>query len=442
MCGLVAIISKKEFGFDFKSQTIFEQMLYADALRGEDSTGIYGINKYGNLRSHKSAKHAYEFLQTKSFQDFKSDMFKDYRIVVGHNRAATKGAVKDENAHPWIEDHICLVHNGTLTYHKNLADTEVDSHAICKAFAKKGYKETLPEIMGAFALIWYDAKEKQLCLARNSQRPLWIVETPEADYYSSESEMLLWLLKRNLGKEYEAKYLGTDRIYKYDLDNLKKGYYSEEMPTKKAVPVVVSQPAQQQEKQKSQYNQYGNTSSPGYSVGQRIEFSHETNTVVNGVVYINGHSFTNPEHKVKGALNTFQYTAEQLENILEDTNVFSGSYAGYSVKNGVFTYFVNNCTPVEYYTSCNGVIVSSEDIKDAGNCCHSCGTLMDPEEDDKRFWVRMKNGNIKAQYCGTCVEKHPILSNYLDRKDTECTNESQSLDTTQDQPQSGNLHLC
>ena len=132
MCGLVAIISKNQHGFLFNDGKLFEQMLYADALRGMDSTGIYGINKYGNLKMVKAAKAAAEFIGTKTFQDFKNEIVNKFRVVVGHNRAATKGATTDDNAHPFIEDHICLVHNGTLHTHKHLADKEVDSHAICE----------------------------------------------------------------------------------------------------------------------------------------------------------------------------------------------------------------------------------------------------------------------------------------------------------------------
>ena len=58
MCGIVGIISKQTSGFRHKDTDLFKQMLYADALRGFDSTGIFGVNKYGNLKMIKAAKDA------------------------------------------------------------------------------------------------------------------------------------------------------------------------------------------------------------------------------------------------------------------------------------------------------------------------------------------------------------------------------------------------
>jgi len=114
MCGLVAMISKSSSGFAYKAGDTFGQMLYANALRGMDSTGVFGVNKYGNLKVHKAATKASKFMETKTYEEFDNDIFHSYRIVVGHNRASTRGATTDENAHPFLEGSTCLVHNGTL----------------------------------------------------------------------------------------------------------------------------------------------------------------------------------------------------------------------------------------------------------------------------------------------------------------------------------------
>jgi len=221
MCGLIGMISRKDFGFGFKDKAIFEQLLFSDTLRGVDSTGIFGVNKYGNLLAHKTAAPASNALRTATFQEFLGKIYTDYKIVMGHNRAATRGATTDENAHPFVEDNICLIHNGTLTSHKQLADKEVDSHAICHSLAVKGYEETFKNINGAFALIWYDADTKKLYMARNKERPLHMVMTDDTFYFASELKMLEWILHRNNVVSGKSFFLGVDKTYIWDLDKSK-----------------------------------------------------------------------------------------------------------------------------------------------------------------------------------------------------------------------------
>jgi hypothetical protein len=236
------MISRKEFGFAYKDKTIFEQLLFTNTVRGVDSTGIFGINKYGNLIAHKTANAAPTALKTATFADFFSKIFNDYRIVIGHNRASTRGATTDENAHPFIEGDICLVHNGTLHSHKHLADKEVDSHAICHSLAEKGYKETFENINGAFALIWYDAATKKLHMARNKERPLYMAVTPETFYFASEVKMLQWILQRNDVKDVKCFYLEVNKTYTWDLDD-RKEFAVEDTPKKPTPPVSYTKPS-------------------------------------------------------------------------------------------------------------------------------------------------------------------------------------------------------
>jgi len=44
--------------------------------------------------------------------------------------------------------------------HKEMKNTDVDSHAICHSIVEKGYKETIEGIEGSFALCWYDIKKE------------------------------------------------------------------------------------------------------------------------------------------------------------------------------------------------------------------------------------------------------------------------------------------
>ena len=99
---------------------------------------------------------------------------------MGHIRAATAGSVNIDNAHPFKFGAVTLVHNGTLykqgasipTYDQSL---DVDSMQIALALSKYPVDkaaEVLSHIDGAFALVWYDERDKSVNMVRNSDRPL------------------------------------------------------------------------------------------------------------------------------------------------------------------------------------------------------------------------------------------------------------------------------
>jgi predicted glutamine amidotransferase len=201
MCGLVCAIAKHASGFNRASLDAFHDLLYIDAVRGEDSTGVFLVEKDGDVSLAKEASHAYKYMQAPEYKDLMNQAFKTGRFLVGHNRKATKGSIVDANAHPFIaEDKIVLVHNGTLFGdHKDLADTEVDSHAIAYTLAKhpNDVEGAMDKIFGAYALIWYDVENDNLNFLRNSQRPLHFFESDNAWLFASESSMLDYVIARN-----------------------------------------------------------------------------------------------------------------------------------------------------------------------------------------------------------------------------------------------------
>jgi len=438
MCGLVAMIAKTKYGFQFKDQQMFDQLLYANALRGEDSTGVFGINKYGNLQMIKSAKPSADFIRTKGYKDFSSKVFSEYRIVVGHNRASTRGATTDQNAHPFIEDHICLVHNGTLNSHKELADTTVDSHAIATAIARDGYKETLPKINGAFALIWYDAKAKKLMVGRNSQRPLWIMQTKDVDIIASEPEMLTWLHKRVYGSPGEApKFFAVESLYSWDIDDLEVGLALENMPVKKAVlpsPIVLP-PLMTANKTLVEVGSSSSQTLAGsinYKQGQVVTFEHLSNSLVGTTVTFHGRTTDAYHVLVQASHSIANLTKEEIEDLLDNSELLTGEYIGYSKPRNNMRVFLTNVKVIKEYTTCNHQIVTLQQIANAGHCCHDCGTIIEPEDDDTLFWARVKGGEIKRMLCPTCVGMHPKLSALLEEQETCTQNELSSLDINLD----------
>lgn len=150
---------------------------------------------------HKRALPSPLYLELGSAQQHMSN-FLSHTIALGHNRHATKGNSSDpEGAHPFQHDHITLVHNGSLTTHRELTAEHftVDSEAICKAIAVDGIEVVGPKLRGAFALVWIDSKENTLNFLRNGEREFAIAwNTPgNRMWWASEQRMLEWSLNRD-----------------------------------------------------------------------------------------------------------------------------------------------------------------------------------------------------------------------------------------------------
>lgn len=213
MCGIVGMVAKQRQGFYTHDVNVFSQMLVADSVRGIDGTGVFGTYGTGSVGWLKVAAHPYALLMNDKFDSWARAMTQKFDMVVGHNRKATAGGKTHENAHPFIHEHIILVHNGVVHNHKSMAETEVDSHAIAHSIVDKGHEETIAKLEGAFALVWFDMKDRTLRIVRNSQRPLFLVETPTQFVFASEGSMLAWLGDRNNNAKWnEAKQLEPGQL--------------------------------------------------------------------------------------------------------------------------------------------------------------------------------------------------------------------------------------
>ena len=224
MCGIVGYATSVP---NTTHEKVFTQMLYVDALRGWDSTGIASLRKNQERPMViKKALPAGDFLRTKTWKHFTRGPAP--RMMLGHNRAATKGSVVDTNAHPFQVDNITMVHNGSLWFHDNLKDGnkfDVDSHAIANHLAHHSPKDTAESLCGAFALVWYNAEDGKLYMTRNDERPLnvAVAKGERTIYWASEFEMLSYILNRN-GVQVDAFYeVEPEKIYTFDLKEDKIG---------------------------------------------------------------------------------------------------------------------------------------------------------------------------------------------------------------------------
>lgn len=241
MCGIVGVVTAATNGFWQNEIEAFRDMLLMDTLRGWDSTGVFGVSNKNNVVIHKEASQGGIFIRSKEFQEFCRQAYGSGQIAVGHNRAATKGSIKDVNAHPfWVNDNTILVQNGTYRgEHKHLADVEVDSHAIAHIIEKyqDAVEEGLRHINAAYALVWYNVKQKRLYLIRNSERPLYITDTDrDTIMFASEAEFILAAASRNnISLKYEPWLipphtlvtitLDDDEAWKYEERELKNAEY-------------------------------------------------------------------------------------------------------------------------------------------------------------------------------------------------------------------------
>lgn len=236
MCGIVGVLNNwKSTGFDGAQQKMVYQLLFADLLRGADATGVIGVEKDAHFTIMKEACDAYNF--NDQFIDSKLDkaLYKDGVALIGHNRAKTIGENKDENAHPFVVDKtFAMVHNGTLRNHKALADTAVDSEALAIVFKKAMDEEdwktaleaALGKVEGAFAVVWFDQKRNQVCMMRNKERPLGIVQTNRSVVFGSEIPLLQWIALRNGEKVEKVLSLKEHTLYTFDMTKT-GGDYSE-----------------------------------------------------------------------------------------------------------------------------------------------------------------------------------------------------------------------
>lgn len=227
MCGIVGYIQIKNVPLvvDRQYQKALAELLFFDSIRGFDSTGIAVIPR---------AKSSPPFILKKAIPGFAFIDLEEYEQVVraqispgiflGHNRAATRGEVSDANAHPFVADHITLVHNGSINNMKFLdagVKSDVDSEHIAHAIAKYGASEVLPKLDGSAILVWYNATENSMNIAKTRDRYIhWIFDDKDTCWFASEREMLWSVLRRN-GITPKSTFFQPDEFhhYKWELSN-------------------------------------------------------------------------------------------------------------------------------------------------------------------------------------------------------------------------------
>lgn len=202
MCGLVGCIGN----INSKEQAMFRDMLLFDTVRGQDSTGVIAVRLTPNTspvveKELGGPTNLWDYGQSDTF-NYRGLVKGAVKALIGHNRAATQGAVTVDNAHPFEFDHIYGSHNGSLNHTYGLeghGQLDVDSQCIFKDILVNGVDHTWKTISGAAALTWWNDEDKALYIIRNEQRPLHFAysERKDAFFWASEAWMIEVAAKRN-----------------------------------------------------------------------------------------------------------------------------------------------------------------------------------------------------------------------------------------------------
>lgn len=228
MCGLVAMHTTEPTGFLSFDKEEFKNMMVLNSLRGTHSTGIAGFNSRKTpvpniVKSTGSPYNLFSYIQTDTFM---SRFLSEFTSVIGHGRYATQGAVNAKNAHPFVEDHIVLAHNGVISNYHALRDykqhshIEVDSQLIARLMADNNPLDVLPEVQGAYVFIWYNTNENTFNIARNDKRPLFMAKQANKNTmtFVSEATTLAWNRDRNNTSYEKIMEVATNKIITFHKD--------------------------------------------------------------------------------------------------------------------------------------------------------------------------------------------------------------------------------
>ena len=201
MCGIFGVISTKAITKD--QAGFLESAFQAGQVRGIHGSGMFTSTKDGNVSCAKRALSGTDFLSSPEAKKLSHGMY-GVTAAIGHNRFATHGGHTDDNCHPFKFGDVVGVHNGGIPLSVLDVIDPKDSHAVDSARLYKAISEidnpidVLTKIhSGAYSLVWHDARTNCMYLARNTQRPMSLVETPDALYIASEMGMMGWLLARH-----------------------------------------------------------------------------------------------------------------------------------------------------------------------------------------------------------------------------------------------------
>lgn len=220
MCGLVGVVGNL---FE-KDKKMFETLLKLDTIRGPHSTGVARVGDDNKIVLVKEVGTPWDLIQYQNAAFYNGGERKvingSYKVLMGHNRWATIGAVNEDNAHPFQVGKITGAHNGTLFSHahRKLYRHEhlgTDSEAVMSNLNEHGVEDTFGKLEGAWALTWYNSEEDTFNIVRNKERPLYYSYNKKGDvlYYASEAWMIFTAAERH-----DVELQDPNRVFSFAVD--------------------------------------------------------------------------------------------------------------------------------------------------------------------------------------------------------------------------------
>jgi len=208
MCGIVTASGSIPHNTD-KINLLFAY----NEHRGKDSIGYYN-----EIDKIPFEKRVYKKMGQCSDVFIPEHHWEPSNLFIGHLRAATKGAVNLENAHPFIYGDIIGCHNGTLKNWEILKqeynlddDVNMDSKIFFNYFSMYNDFKILEEFEGAANVLWVDKKQpRKLFVFKHKERTLFrglITKKKEKIMYISSTEKGLKAIGCLNIKEFKNQYL-------------------------------------------------------------------------------------------------------------------------------------------------------------------------------------------------------------------------------------------
>jgi len=423
MCGIVSVTSFRKGGLFSYHMEIFKQLLIVDSVRGEDGTGAFTVNRNKKVSVAKVHGNPFNFLNNPEGVSFMHNSLERGISIVGHNRAATRGQVNSENAHPfWYKD-IVLVHNGTLNNHQNFPQWKehnltVDSSLVPILLWDHTYEEVFERISGAFAFVFYDKRSERLNFIRNKERPLYMGYNEDEDVLvlSSERGAMEWICNRNRIKlEIEEVYPGV--MFSVDVFEDGLNWDVKEFKFKELVlpvpQIKTETPALKETPKEKDKPRLPN--SP-LREGNTVYFELiDTKRIGKGKVLVVGSFPWSNEYQVSSVVDSKEEDSIILARFLRGTvsKIRENKAKNSQIK---FVVSVENIVAVTNYLTKNGHYLSEKDVQEIkNNGCEICKAEVKGEDITRSIW----NKAHKVIFCPQCSiaqqmdTTHPLFPRVL-----------------------------